>query len=158
MIRFVQPQDAPSLCGIYNPYVKNSIVTFEESEVTVQEMTRRISEASLPWFVLEDENAVQGYAYLAAWKQRSAYRYTAETTIYLREGTTGRGLGETLYTHLIQAARASSLRVLVACLALPNEPSRRLHEKLGFRKVAHFSRVGLKFERWLDVGYWELQL
>ena len=158
MIRFVQPQDAQALCGIYNPYVKNSVVTFEESEVTVQEMTQRILDASLPWFVLEEENRVQGYAYLAAWKHRSAYRFTAETTIYLREGTTGKGLGEILYSHLIQAARERSLRVLVACLALPNEPSRRLHEKLGFRKVAHFSSVGFKFDRWLDVGYWELQL
>jgi phosphinothricin acetyltransferase len=158
MIRFVQPQDAQALCCIYNPYVNNSIVTFEESEVAVEDMTKRITDASLPWLVLEEENRVQGYAYLAPWKHRSAYRFTAETTIYLREGTTGQGLGETLYSQLISAARERSLRVLVACLALPNEPSRRLHEKLGFRKVAHFSRVGFKFDRWLDVGYWELQL
>lgn len=158
MIRTASATDAAQIASIYNHYVLHTSVTFEEEPVSEAAMSARITDtiASLPWLVAESDGQLLGYAHASKWKVRAAYRYAAESTIYLRTGAGGRGLGTELYRRLIEEVRARGMHTVIGGIALPNEASRRLHEKLGFRKTAHFTAVGWKFQRWIDVGYWQL--
>jgi phosphinothricin acetyltransferase len=157
-IRPVVPGDAEGLCAIYNHYVRHTVVTFEEEPIDPEEMARRVDAvraAGLPWQVLETSGGVTGYAYADRWKRRSAYRHSVETTIYLAPGAVGHGLGSRLYTEFLSALRKLPIHAAMGGIALPNPRSVALHERCGFRKVAHFDQVGRKFGRWIDVGYWQ---
>jgi len=161
MIRPAQPADAAAIARIYNHYIQNTIITFEEEPVAASEMAVRlaaVSSVSLPWLLVESSGQVAGFAYASPWKSRSGYRYSVESTIYLDPARSGFGLGTLLYAALLDDLRQRPLHLVVGGIALPNAASVRLHEKLGFRKVAHFSQVGFKFGRWIDVGYWQLTL
>jgi L-amino acid N-acyltransferase YncA len=160
MIRVCKAGDATAIAGIYNHYVRETVVTFEETPVSAAEMTQRIAEvgARFPWLVSEEGGAVVGWAYATAWKTRSAYRFSVETTVYLATSHQGRGIGAALYRALLDDLRARDVHSVVGGIALPNPASVALHEKLGFTKVAHFAEVGRKFDRWVDVGYWQLFL
>ncbi len=160
MIRNATVNDAPWICDIYNHYIESTTITFEEDPVCLAEMEKRITTvcASMPWMVYEEKGRVLGYAYADGWKARSAYRFSVEATVYLEKGSTGRGIGAELYRRLLDELRGRGIHAVMAGIALPNETSRRLHERLGFEKVAHFKEAGLKFNKWIDVGYWELIL
>ena len=158
LIRPAGVADADAIARIYNHYIRETVVTFEEEEVSTREIAGRIEQivgASLPWLVVEHAGSVTGYAYAGAWHLRSAYRYSVESTIYLDHGHTGNGTGTRLYESLLAILRAKSLHVVIGGIALPNAASVALHERLGFKKVAHFREVGFKFGRWVDVGYWQ---
>ena len=159
LIEPCQPDDVAAVCEIYNHYIEHSTITFEEQTLSVTEMGSRIAavQTLYPWLVCRDKGRVVGYAYASRWKERAAYRHTAESTIYLKDGHGGRGIGKALYARLLDALARQDCHVILGCIALPNESSVALHESLGFTKVAHFSEVGRKFHRWLDVGYWQLQ-
>ncbi|MEO8215579.1 MAG: N-acetyltransferase family protein [Acidobacteriota bacterium] len=157
-IRTATVDDAAALMRIYNYYVRETIVTFEEAPVSETDMSARVEEvlnASFPWVVAVRGPEVLGYAYGANWKRRVGYRFSAEVTVYLEHERGGRGVGSRLYTRLLSDLRDRGVHVAIGGIALPNDVSTRLHEKLGFRKVAHFHEVGFKFDRWIDVGYWE---
>ena len=158
MIRNVTLEDARALAEIYNYYILNTIITFEEIEITAEEMENRIRSrnAKLPWLVFEEEKQVVGFAYAQEWKSRSAYRFTVESSIYLSETQNNKGLGTKLYTELINQLVDLNIHSIIGGIALPNDPSIHLHENFGFDKVAHFKEVGFKFGKWVDVGYWEL--
>jgi phosphinothricin acetyltransferase len=160
MIRVCSAADAAAIAEIYNHYVRDSVVTFEETPVSAAEMAQRIEDlgARYPWLVSDDGGAVVGWAYATAWKTRSAYRFSVETTVYVAASHHGRGIGAALYRALIEDLRARNVHSAVGGIALPNPASVALHEKLGFRKIAHFAEVGRKFDRWVDVGYWQLIL
>ncbi|HEX8606942.1 MAG TPA: GNAT family N-acetyltransferase [Pseudoduganella sp.] len=118
-----------------------------------------VQDGGLPWLVLETAGGVvAGYAYATRWRVRHAYRFSVETTVYLAHDSTGKGYGTALYTALLQRLREAGCHLAIGGIALPNEASVALHERLGYRKVAHFGEVGRKFDRWIDVGYWELKL
>lgn len=158
MIRFVRADDAEQICAIYNHYIQHAIATFEVEPVTIEDMQQRIGAASRdrPWFVYELNDRLAGYAYASIFQSRCAYRHSLETTVYLSHNAVGHGVGTELYGHLIDDIRTRNIHSLLAAIALPNEPSVALHEKLGFEKVGQFREVGWKFDRWIDVGYWEL--
>jgi len=160
IIREVVKADSAGIIQIYNYYVENTSISFEEKPVTEQEMERRIGAVTqnYPWLMYEESGEVLGYAYINRWKERSAYRFTAETTIYVEKSRAGQGIGSKLLSVLMDRARAMGLHALIAVIAQPNEKSVALHEKFGFKKVAHFAQVGFKNDRWVDVGYWELGL
>jgi len=161
MLRAATTADAAAIAEIYNHYVLHTIITFEEEAVPAAEMTQRITEvlgAGLPWFVWEEAGRILGYAYAGKWKSRCAYRYAVESSIYLSKDATGRGLGSKLYAALIDALRAKGIHSIIGGIALPNPASVGISEKLGFQKIGHFKEVGWKFEKWIDVGYWELIL
>lgn len=160
-MRDVTAADAASICQIYNHYVENSTITFEETPVSPTEMAQRIAEImadSLPWLVEEADGRVVGYAHASKWKSRCGYRYAVETTIYLAPSACGTGIGTKLYNELLLHLKERSMHVAIGGIALPNDASLRLHEKLGFRKVAEFIEVGFKFNTWINVGYWEVKL
>lgn len=158
MIRNAKKEDAMVFCEIYNHYVANSIITFEELPVPITEMQTRISEitASLPWLAYEEHGIVYGYAYASRWKSRYAYRYSVESTVYLAKASVGKGIGRLLYKALIDRLTNLSCHSVIGGIALPNSASVALHEKMGFEKVAHFKEIGWKMKQWVDVGYWEM--
>ncbi len=158
MLRHCTPADAAQICDIYNHYIRETVITFEESPVLSVEMARRIADISqtLPWLVWKEEGRILGYAYATPWKSRAAYRHSVESSIYLAPAATGRGLGSKLYSALIADLRNRGLHCVIGGAALPNPASVALHERLGFSKVAQFREVGFKFGRWIDVAYWQL--
>jgi phosphinothricin acetyltransferase len=161
VIREAQAGDSEAIAAIYNHYIRETVITFEEQEVTARDMASRVEEvqgAGLPWLVAEEAGRVLGYAYASKWKGRCAYRYTVETTVYLDPSAIGRGAGTRLYDALFALLRERSMHVVIGGIALPNESSIALHEKFGMKKVAHFGEVGFKFGRWIDVGYWQVNL
>ncbi|MFN7958166.1 MAG: arsinothricin resistance N-acetyltransferase ArsN1 family B [Holophagaceae bacterium] len=160
MIRPARLTDAQALADLYNPYVRDTTITFEEEAVGAEEMASRIEKVTVtyPWLVWEEQGRVLGYAYASAWRARAAYRHSAETAIYIAQGQHGKGLGTTLYRALLDELRARGFHLVLGGLALPNEASVRLHEKLGFRKAGQMREAGRKFGRWIDVGFWELLL
>lgn len=160
MIRACLPSDASRICEIYNHYVMATVITFEEVPVTEPEMAQRITSvgASLPWLVWEQNGVIAGYAYASPWKQRSAYRFSVESSVYLCPDFVHQGIGTELYEALIADLRRHDVHCVVGGIALPNPASVGLHEKLGFAKIGQFREVGLKFRQWVDVGYWELLL
>jgi len=158
MIRLAAITDAASIASIYNHYVLNTVVTFEEEAVSATEMAERLAEtatAGLPWLVIEQTGSVVGYAYASKWKGRCAYRFTVEATVYLAPDAGGQGHGTKLYEALFAELKKKSVLVVIGGIALPNQASIALHEKFGLQKVAHFKEVGFKFKKWVDVGYWQ---
>lgn len=160
MIRNATREDSKAIAAIYNHYVLNTVVTFEETPVSAEEMQQRIADTQekYHWLVYEENNEVIGYAYSHAWRVRAAYRYSSELSVYLAPGHTGRGIGKKLYQAVIDEARKLKLHAVIGGVALPNEASVKLHEKLGFKKVGEFEEVGIKFGKWVNVAYWELIL
>ena len=162
MIREVQAQDASSISTIYNHYIENTVVTFEEETITAAEILKRITKISaddLPWFVAEDKSGnILGYAYAAKWRDRFSYRFSVEVTVYLSSEHIAKGLGTKLYQALFATLKRKKIHSAIGGITVPNQASVALHEKFGMEKVAHFKEVGLKFERWLDVGYWQVTL
>ncbi len=160
-IRYANATDAAAITAIYNHYILNTTITFEEQAVSVEEMQQRLQKVQalgLPYLVAEQDGAVMGYAYATKWKERSAYRFSVETTVYLAHNATGRGTGTQLYRQLLADLTALGINSAIGGVTLPNPASEALHEKLGMSKVAHFNKIGRKFERWLDVGYWQITL
>lgn len=158
MIRHVKLSDADDICNIYNNYVANSKVTFEEEVLSVDKIISRIKDITrnYPWLVYAKDDKVLGYTYAVKWKERSAYRHTVETGIYIDSNYLGKGIGTKLKGELLEELRDRSIHCVISGIALPNPASITLCEKFGFEKVAHFKEVGLKFNEWIDVGYWQL--
>ena len=165
MIRPVGPKDTAAICAIYNYYIEKTIISFEETPLSTAEMEDRIRKisAKYPYLVWEETSAtgngeINGFAYINTWKERSAYKFSAEISIYIRDGKQGSGMGRKLMERLLEEVRKTDIHTLVAGIALPNDRSVALHEKFGFKKIACFKEIGRKFNKWLDVGYWELIL
>jgi phosphinothricin acetyltransferase len=160
IIRACTASDVAAICAIYNHYIQHTVITFEETPLTTAQMQERITAYTqlYPWLVCEDACEIVGYAYASKWKDRSAYKHTAESTVYLKHDATQKGYGSALYAELIEQLKTKGCHILLGCIAIPNEPSARLHERFGFKQVAHFAEVGRKFDRWVDVGYWQKML
>ena len=160
-MRNALPADAAAVAAIYNHYVLNTTISFEEEAVDAADMAGRIADVQqggLPWVVLTLDEVVVGYAYATKWRARHAYRFAVESTVYLHKDHGGKRYGAALYAYLLEQLRQRDFHTVIGGIAQPNVASVALHEKFGFRKVAHFSEVGFKFARWIDVGYWELRL
>jgi phosphinothricin acetyltransferase len=161
LIRDARPADAAAIAAIYNPYIADTTISFEEEPVSAEEMRGRIAavqDGGLPWLVLERDGEIVGYAYATKWRVRHAYRFSVETSVYLSPQHAGKGAGTALYTALLDMLRTAGCHLAIGGIAQPNPASVALHEKMGYRKAAHFGEVGFKFGRWIDVGYWERRL
>lgn len=159
MIRKASGEDAAAIAAIYNYYISDTVVTFETDVINAEDMVTRIASiqsSHLPWLVAEDATGkIIGYAYACKWRERFAYRFSVEITVYLSPHCTGKGLGTQLYDVLFSELRTRSIHSVIGGITLPNQASIALHEKFGLQKVAHFKEVGFKFKQWLDVGYWQ---
>jgi L-amino acid N-acyltransferase YncA len=153
-IRQAQPEDLPHIREIYNHYVLNSMVTFDEKPITLAAMQRkyaRTAKAKMPFIVaVSPNNIILGYAMVSPWKEKAAYRYTVENAIYLGPASTGKGLGKALMAELLVRAKAAGAREVIAVIADKGaEASIHLHQSFGFKQIGHMGRVGFKFGRWL---------
>jgi phosphinothricin acetyltransferase len=153
------PADAEAIRAVYAPYVESTVYTFEFKVPTVAEVMHRMQRnPGHSWLVAEDAGEIVGYAYSWPFEDREGYRFTVETSIFIRQTRIGGGIGRGLYGDLLATLKQNGFATAVARIALPNPQSERLHEKLGFHKVAHFEKIGHKFDRWIDVGYWQRPL
>lgn len=157
MIRRATLEDAARVAEIYNHYIEHTVVTFEEVPLSDNEIAERMESVNrnYDWVVFEENDQILGFAYVTEWNKRSAYRFTAELTVYLDPLCKQRGIGSALYAHLIHMYEAKGIQSFIGGITLPNPASVRLHEKFGFKKAAHYEKVGFKQNRWLDVGYWQ---
>jgi len=161
MIRPVTSADLPAMAALYNHYILNTTISFEEQPVSAEELGSRVAKvhsAGLPWLVAEENGELVGYAYAGPWHARSAYRYTVEISVYLSYLHCGRGWGTRLYESLFVILRKLPVHTVIGGIALPNVASIALHEKFGMQQVAHYRETGYKFGQWIDVGYWQVML
>lgn len=161
MIRPADPaRDAAACAAIYAPYVIDSPVSFEETAPDAAAFAARIARtaATHPWLVHEHEGAVVGFAYATPHRERAAYRWAAEASVYLDGAHRARGIGRALYEALFERLRAQNIRIVCAGISLPNDASVALHEALGFEPVGVYRGIGWKAGAWRDVGWWQLRL
>jgi phosphinothricin acetyltransferase len=158
-IRDVRLDDTQALLDIYAYYVRATWVTFEIEAPSLVEFRARIEQyrftLGFPYKVAELDGVVAGYAYAHPYHQREAYRFTAETSVYVKQGLGRGGIGTALYKVILEDLTRRGFHAVIAILGYPNEASKRFHEKLGFRETGCLHEVGYKFDRRLDVGYLE---
>ncbi|MBG6239632.1 phosphinothricin acetyltransferase [Mycetocola sp. CAN_C7] len=153
-IRDAELADLPHIREIYNYYVANSVVTFDEDKMSLAKWKSKfahLQKLGMPFIVAESPNKViLGYALVSPWKEKRAYRFTVENSIYLGPASTGKGLGRVLLAELIERSRAAGLKEILAVISDKGaEASIALHESFGFTEIGRMGRVGFKFERWL---------
>lgn len=160
MIRLARPDDAAQVHAIYAPIVETTAISFEWAVPTVAEMERRIRAIleTRPWLVEERAGEVLGYVYASTFRDRAAYQWGTEVTVYVREDLRGRGLGRHLYGALFDVLRLMGYVTAVAGATLPNPATERLHLALGFKEFGRYPAAGFKFDRWYDVVFWYLRL
>ena len=153
-LRLATSKDVKEITEIYNYYVVNSVVTFDiekSTEVTWQEKLDYLNGLGLPFIVAQSASGnVLGFAYVAPWRAKAAYRRTVENTIYLRPAAIGKRLGTRLLADLIERSKAAGVKEIVAVISDKGaDTSIALHEAFGFKKQGHLAKVGFKFNRWL---------
>lgn len=158
MIRDFQIDDIEQLTNIYNYYVLNTIITFDHIPYLTSDYLEKITRISseFPCIVYEESNKILGFAYASKWRTKPAYINTVESTVYLNNTLKRKQIGSKLYIELLKRLKKQKYHTVIGGISLPNEPSIKFHEKLGFKKVAHFKEVGRKFDKWVDVAFWQL--
>jgi L-amino acid N-acyltransferase YncA len=163
-IRAATPDDAAAIAAIYAPHVLSGTVSFESAAPDTRQMRQRMaaSDGLYPWLVAtsgaEGDNGVVGYAYAGRFRDRPAYRYVVETSIYLSGSVRGQGVGRLLYEALVDTLRAQGFTQAIGVIALPNDGSITLHEAVGFRRAGLYREIGYKHGQWIDVGFWQCEL
>jgi phosphinothricin acetyltransferase len=161
LIRHADPaRDAAGCAAIYAPYVLASATSFEEAVPDEEEMADRIARISTthPWLVAERGRELLGYAYACRHRERPAYRWSTDVSVYVVEGQWRRNVGRGLYERLFENLRRQGFRMACAGITLPNVASVALHERLGFAPIGVYRRIGWKAGAWRDVGWWQLEL
>jgi L-amino acid N-acyltransferase YncA len=162
-IRAATAEDAAAIAAIYAPHVLTGTVSFETDPPDARAMRSRMaaSDGLYPWLVATtggDDGGVIGYAYATRFRDRPAYRYVVETSIYVADTAQRQGAGRLLYEALIDTLRAQGFVHAIGALALPNDTSITLHESVGFRRAGVYREVGFKHGQWIDVGIWQCEL
>lgn len=159
-IRLATPDDAPAIAAIYGPYCDGTVISFEETAPSSEEMARRIATigATRPWIVLVNNGGIIGYAYASPHHDRSSYRWSVSTAIYIGRAHHRRGAGRALYTTLFALLRALGYRQATAGITLPNPASVGLHTAFGFAPVGVYRRIGYKMGDWHDVGWYQAEI
>lgn len=152
-VRTVTLNDVQELLDIYSYYVLNTTITFEYDTLSINEFTQRIQKITqkYPYLVATLDDEIIGYAYATSYKERAAYDWSVETTVYVKETFQGIGVGKALYTHLEHALKEMNIVNMLACITYPNPKSIEFHTKFGFEQVGHFHKVGYKFNEWRDI-------
>lgn len=157
LIRVAEKEDAFAVREIYAPYVKKTIVTFDYEVPTVKEMEEKILTTlkRYPFLVAVIDDQVVGYAYASTFKNRRAYDWACELSIYVDENKGHQGIGKELYKKLFEYLKKMNIKGVYACLGYPNEASEMFHRSFGFQTIGHFSSCGYKFDQWIDMIWME---
>jgi phosphinothricin acetyltransferase len=156
-IRLVKPADSIEILSIYAPYIENTAISFEQTVPSIDEFTKRIESISsnYPYLVYETNGQIVGYAYASQHRERYAYRFSVDLSIYISEAYQGVGIAKRLYDCLFEILRNCGYVNSYAGYTVPNEKSSRFHEKYGFTPVGTYRKVGYKFCKWHDVTWTE---
>jgi phosphinothricin acetyltransferase len=159
-IRIARKDDSQAITAIYAPIVQHTHISFELEPPAADEMWSRISKALEHHvaIVAEEAGRIDGYAYAGKYREKPAYRWSTETTIYVRDGARGKGVGRELYRTLLRILTAQNYRQAYGGIALPNAASIALHEAVGFKRIGANPEAGYKLGRWHDLGWWAFQL
>ena len=159
-IRSAEQRDAQALVDIYAPFVLESATSFEAAVPTVSEMEQRINAIGkrYPWLVFEGDGKVLGYAYASPHRERKAYQWCVEVSVYIHGDVRNRGVGRVLYSSLFEILRMQGYVNVYANVTLPNPASIRLHKTMGFQRIGVYSRVGFKLGKWHDVVWFQLRI
>ena len=159
-IRTATTNDAKSILNIYSPSILNTAISFETEIPSVEEMQSRIKKCleKFPWIVCVIDGKIAGYVYASKHRDRDAYQWTCECSVYIHNDFKGKRIGKNLYDCLFGILKLQGLRNVYAGITLPNDASVKLHERCGFEHFVTYKNVGYKFYSWHDVGWWKLQL
>ena len=159
-IRLAKRSDAAALLAIYAPYVENTAITFEYEVPTIEDFANRIEKTlgKHPYLVAEEDGLILGYAYASTYYARAAYDWAVELSVYVSQDARGKGVGSKLYDELEDLLDQMGYMHFLACVSLPNEDSLAFHAKRGYQQVAHFPKIGYKFERWHDIVWLQKSL
>src|SRR5215207_1250109 len=159
-VRIASPDDAPGILKIYAPYILTTAFSFETVVPDIGQFEQRITAGLLrfPWIVCTKKDAVAAYVYASAHREREAYQWSCECSVYVADDCKGLGIGKELYMLLFQLLKMQGMKNVYAAITLPNDASVRLHEKCGFRHFATYDHIGYKLGTWHNVGWWKLQL
>ncbi|SFD20636.1 GNAT family N-acetyltransferase [Algibacter pectinivorans] len=160
MVRAFHINDAPQLLDIYNYYVLNTTATFDLEALSLDVFTHKLEtiSAEYPIIVFEEDKTIIGYAYGSKFRPKPAYHYVVESTVYVKPNAHGKKIGTTLYAELLKLLKQAKFHTVLGVLTIPNTASIKLHEKFGFKQVAHLEEVGFKFGEWQYIGIWQLKL
>jgi phosphinothricin acetyltransferase len=160
MIRLATPADAAAVLAIYAPIVVETPISFEWEVPSVAEMASRIRTVlrDRPWLVYERAGELLGYVYASTFRERFAYRWSTEVSVYIHTDARGRGLGRTLYSALFGGLRLQGYCTAIAGATVPNAATESLHASMGFTEIGRFPAAGFKFGQWHDVVFWRLLL
>lgn len=152
-IRIATVDDAAELLEIYRPYVLDTNITFEYTVPTIADFSQRITETlqQFPYLVAVEAGKIIGYAYAHSYKERAAYDWAVEVSVYVSVVDQAKGTGKMLYQALEKELKQQNILVLTACITGGNDNSVIFHEKFGYQKVAEFKKIGYKFNQWHDV-------
>lgn len=159
-LRVADPADAAGILAIYSPYIENTSFTFETEVPSVPAFAERIRQylEGWPWLVVEKDGIIAGYAYASRYRERVAYQWSVECSVYIHDDFHRKGLARVLYETLFAILAGQGFRNVYAVINLPNDKSVALHERLGFTHFATYEQVGYKLGRWKNVGWWRLTL
>ena len=162
LIRPAAPQDLPAIHAIYAHHVMHGLASFEEAPPALEEIRWRfedVTKQGFPYLVAEEKGEILGYGYCSLYRTRSAYRYTLEDSIYVKQGMQGKGVGKALLKELIARSEALGYRQIIAVIGdSANAGSIKLHASLGFVRAGVLRSTGFKFGRWVDSVYMQLPL
>ena len=160
LIRLATIQDAARILAVYEPYIKGTTITYEYEVPSIEEFEKRISNIMemFPYYVCEYNGEVVGYAYASKHKERAAFAWGAEISIYLQEGFQGKGIARQLYDRIIDILYKQGVYKVYALIDTPNTNSEHFHLKRGFKKIGELSNTAFKLGRWCDLAYYEKEL
>jgi phosphinothricin acetyltransferase len=159
-IRLANEKDAEGILDIYAPYILNTSLTFETEVPDVHSFRDRIDTYLInwPWLVCEIDGTIAGYAYGTRYRERKAYQWGTEVSVYMHDDHHRKGIAKALYTALIEILKKQGFRNAYAVINLPNDRSVSFHESCGFKYFATYENVGYKLGKWKNVGWWQLRL
>ena len=160
IIRLATPDDAKGILSIYAPYIKNTSFSFETETPSIEEFSERIRTYLInwPWLVCEIDGMIAGYAYSTRHRERTAYQWCTESSVYIHDDFQRAGIARALYTALFEILKKQGFRNVYAVINLPNDKSVAFHESCGFEYFATYEKVGHKLGKWKNVGWWRLSI
>ena len=159
-IRLARATDAEGILSIYAPYIENTSFTFETEVPSIASFSKRITDYlhNWPWLVCEANGRIAGYAYASRYRERTAYQWSVESSVYIHDDFQRARIARALYTALNEILKAQGFRNVYAVINLPNEKSVAFHENFGYKYFATYEQVGYKLGKWKNVGWWRLIL
>jgi L-amino acid N-acyltransferase YncA len=159
-IRLAKPADAAAVLAIYAPYILDTAFTFETEVPSIEAFAQRIIsyQENWPWLVYETNGFIAGYTYATKHRERAAYQWCVESSVYVHNNFQQKGIAKALYNALFKILQYQGCRNVYAGITLPNDKSVAFHKNFGFAWLANYANIGYKLNKWNTVSWWQLQI